>query len=77
EQLEQQQYDVVIANILAGPLTDLAEPLSDKTKTGGHIVLSGILESQAKEIQNAYQNWFILDPVVSDNEWIRISGTKK
>jgi len=55
EQLEQQQYDVVIANILAGPLTELAERLSNKTKTGGHIVLSGILESQTKEIQNADQ----------------------
>ena len=77
EQLEQQQYDVVIANILAGPLTELAESLSNKTKIGGHIVLSGILESQANEIQNAYQNWFILDPVASDNEWIRITGTKK
>ena len=77
EQLEQQQYDVVIANILSGPLTMLAERLSDKIKTGGHIVLSGILESQSADIQNAYQNWFILDPVVSDHEWIRITGTKK
>ena len=76
-QLEQQQYDVVIANILAGPLTQLAEQLSAKTKTGGHIVLSGILQSQSEDIQNAYQNWFILDPVASEHEWIRITGTKK
>ncbi|MDH5472875.1 MAG: 50S ribosomal protein L11 methyltransferase [Gammaproteobacteria bacterium] len=77
EQLKQQNYDIVIANILAGPLTKLAEQLSQKTKTGGHIVLSGILEHQAKDILNAYQKWFILDPVVTENEWIRITGTKK
>lgn len=77
EQMNPQQYDIVIANILAGPLIELSTQLSQYTKTGGHIVLSGILESQASEILNAYQQWFILDPVVTENEWIRITGTKK
>ncbi|MDH5767188.1 MAG: 50S ribosomal protein L11 methyltransferase, partial [Gammaproteobacteria bacterium] len=76
EQLPEKQYDIVIANILAGPLIELAPKLSQQTKIGGHIILSGILESQAESIQNTYQQWFKIDSVINHDEWIRITGTK-
>ena len=71
------RYDIVLANILAGPLSQLAQQLATYCKTGGHIVLSGILESQAEKILQAYSPWFELDPVCARDEWVRITGRKK
>ena len=77
EQLPEGQYDIVLANILAGPLVELAEKLAGHTRSGGNIVLSGILETQSDDILRAYAPWFELDsPSVQDN-WVRISGRKK
>src|SRR5690606_32634307 len=47
EQLPQQRADVVLANILAGPLVSLAPRLSELVEIGGFLCLSGILETQA------------------------------
>ena len=71
------KYDLVLANILAGPLTELAKQLSAYCKTGGDIVLSGILESQASKIIEAYSPWFELEPIAVQDEWIRVTGKKK
>jgi len=72
-----QKADLVVANILAGPLADLAPTLADLVRSGGKIVLSGLLEHQAKEITECYSEWFDLDPVAQREEWIRISGTRR
>jgi ribosomal protein L11 methyltransferase len=77
EQLDDQQYDIVLANILAGPLMELAEKLAAHTRQGGEIVLSGILESQANAIVTSYAPWFELDEPRVQDEWVRISGRKK
>ncbi len=64
--------DVVLANILAGPLVDLSERLSGLVKNGGALVLSGILPEQAEAVAAAYQT---LDrsPAFEEREgWIRI-----
>lgn len=74
---DRKTYDIVLANILAGPLTELAEQLSSYCKTGGDIVLSGILESQANKVVEAYSPWFTLEPVEIKDEWIRVTGKKK
>lgn len=71
------KYDIVLANILAGPLTELAPLLAGYCKTGGNIVLSGILETQSDKIIQAYSPWFKLDPIAQKDDWIRVSGTKK
>ena len=47
--------DFVLANILAGPLVELAPVLLGSVKPGGSIVLSGILEEQAGMVADAYQ----------------------
>ena len=47
-------FDLVLANILAEPLLNLAAPLGAKVKNGGCLVLSGILKSQADMIKAAY-----------------------
>ena len=75
--LNNQQYDIVLANILAGPLVELADKLAAFTRTGGYIVLSGILETQTQNIIKAYAPWFDLEPPKVQEDWVRISGKKK
>ncbi len=70
-------YDIVLANILAGPLIELAEQLAAYCRPGGDIVLSGILDTQAEKILAAYVPWFDLQPVKQKDDWIRITGRKK
>ena len=66
--------DVVVANILAGPLRELAPLISALPKSGGHLGLSGILASQAESVCEAYAERFALDPVAEKEEWCRITG---
>ncbi len=71
------EYDVVVANILANPLRMLGELLASHVKTGGKIVLSGILAEQAEELSAIYAKWFDMDAAVFDESWTRLSGTKR
>jgi len=70
------QADIVLANILAGPLAELAPALNDMTKLGGKICLSGILAIQADTVRQAYAAWFDFDPVTTQEEWVRLTATK-
>jgi len=70
------QVDVVVANILANPLIELAPRLASLCKPDGLIALSGILERQADAVCEAYSPWFTLDPVKHFEGWVRISGRK-
>lgn len=71
------QYDLVVANILTNPLRMLAPLLADATKTGGQIVLSGILEAQAPDVMNIYQQWFDLNTPIFEDGWSCLSGRKR
>ncbi|MBP4049258.1 50S ribosomal protein L11 methyltransferase [Chromobacterium violaceum] len=71
------QYDVVLANILANPLRMLGDLLASHVKTGGRIVLSGILAEQADELSAIYSQWFEMDPPVFDEGWTRLTGTRR
>ncbi|EAQ65432.1 ribosomal protein L11 methyltransferase [Marinomonas sp. MED121] len=70
------QADVVVANILAGPLAQLADTISALVATGGQLALSGILSNQAQEVIDAYSPWFTIESVVEKEDWVRIVGTK-
>ena len=48
-------FDLVFANILAAPLVALARPLAGALAPGGHLILSGLLESQAMRVLAAYR----------------------
>jgi ribosomal protein L11 methyltransferase len=73
----QSSYDLVVANILTNPLRILAPLLSKSTRTGGQIVLSGILEEQAQAVMNIYQQWFDLDTPIFEGGWSCLSGIKR
>jgi ribosomal protein L11 methyltransferase len=80
EAFNQQQQnllcDVLMANILSGPLLELAEYFASKVKIGGSLLLSGILIEQEAQIREKYQQWFLLDATEYEQDWIRISGKK-
>jgi ribosomal protein L11 methyltransferase len=75
--LPQQPADVVVANILAGPLVSLAPQITALVKAGGRLALSGILAEQADEVRAAYAGAFDLDPTATKDGWVRISGVKR
>ena len=53
----QKPYDLVVANILAGPLMELAESFSAAVRPGGRALLSGLLLEQADDILAVYRRW--------------------
>lgn len=71
------QYDIVVANILSGPLAELAATLAGHTKKNGDIVLSGILKEQAESVINAYKDFFDMDVPVFEEDWVLLHGVKK
>ena len=77
QDMPQVQADVVVANILAGPLVALAPQLSSLVKPGGRLALSGILAEQGEEVAAAYAQDFDLDPIANRDGWVRISGRRR
>lgn len=73
----QQPARIVVANILANPLTVLAPLLARLTLRGGRVALSGILAEQADEVRAAYRAWFDMDQTERDAEWVLLSGVKR
>ncbi|MGN5076718.1 50S ribosomal protein L11 methyltransferase [Aeromonas veronii] len=76
EQPQDVEADVVVANILAGPLRELAPLIAGHGKPGSLMALSGVLESQAPELETIYGQWFEMDPTAVKEEWCRLSGRK-
>lgn len=76
-QMPVSRFDVVLANILAGPLVQLSEQLTSHTRPGGFLVLSGILREQEEEVRSAYAASFTLEPTRYKDDWVCIAGTRK
>lgn len=71
------QADVVLANILAAPIRELRAVISGYCKPGGKLVLSGILDNQAQEINDLYSHEFDMEPIAIQGDWARVSGIKR
>ena len=69
-------YDVVVANILSGPLKIMAPMLTGQIASGGKLVLSGILERQADEVIAAYAPYIKLAVWAERDGWIALSGKR-
>jgi ribosomal protein L11 methyltransferase len=69
--------DVVVANILAGPLVELAGDILSRLKPGGHLALSGILAEQAESVRVAYAAEVAFEPVRQREDWAILSGVKR
>ncbi|HSE12046.1 MAG TPA: 50S ribosomal protein L11 methyltransferase [Rudaea sp.] len=68
--------DVLVANILAGPLHDLAPRFAGLLKPGGALALSGILGGQEHELLARYGEWFDAFTVVVRGGWVRLGATR-
>jgi ribosomal protein L11 methyltransferase len=66
----------VLANILAGPLIELAPKLTAACEPGGRIVLSGLLKAQAHAVKAAYATGFDMVQVIERDEWCCIYGRR-
>ena len=77
ENAPQRETQILIANILSGPLVELAPLIAQRVRHKGLIALSGLLAEQQQEIINAYSPWFILDQAVLLDGWIRVTGVRK
>ena len=69
--------DLIVANILAKPLIDLAPILANHLQPHGTIVLSGILATQRDSILDTYQSEFLLAGEKQQDDWLCLSGYKK
>ena len=69
-------YPLVLANILASPLKLLAPLLCAHVAPGGHLVLAGILERQAEELQAAYAPWLSLAVADREDGWILMTAQR-
>lgn len=70
-------HDLVLANILAGPLQELAPTLTGFCRPAGELVLSGILAGQAEDVARCYRKAFTMDPMAQRGDWVRLSGTRR
>jgi len=77
EQFVPFQADIVLANILAKPLIDMAEQIAGLVAPGGQLVLSGILHEQAESVMNAYRQYITFSTPVQQEDWIRLEGVKR
>jgi ribosomal protein L11 methyltransferase len=77
EQLPKMQADIVLANILAKPLCELSERISALVKSGGALVLSGILAEQTTQVADAYRSSIELNAPAQQEDWIRLDGLKR
>ncbi|MCK5857775.1 50S ribosomal protein L11 methyltransferase [Abyssibacter sp.] len=68
------RYDIVIANILAAPLITMAPALAARLRPGGHLVLAGLLESQAEDVIAAYAPYLPLRIGAVHDGWARLQG---
>ena len=67
-------FDLVVANILTNPLCVLAPLLCSRVKAGGRLALSGVLDSQALQVIDAYKPWISLQVGTLREGWCRLEG---
>lgn len=70
-------YDIVMANILAGPLVELAPSFAALSGAGASLVLAGLLDAQAGEVTQAYRPWFDTRTAASREGWTAIAGRRR
>ncbi|HED16364.1 MAG TPA: 50S ribosomal protein L11 methyltransferase [Gammaproteobacteria bacterium] len=71
------KVDLLIANILAGPLQELAPVLARLLKPGASLVLSGVLLEQAESVKQAYANTVDWLTMTEEQGWICLEGRRK
>jgi ribosomal protein L11 methyltransferase len=71
-----EQFDIVVANILAGPLTVLAPAIANHIRSGGALVMAGILAPQVDRVASAYAPWLKVSVIAEREGWVLMGGTR-
>ena len=69
--------DVLVANILAGPLIELAPRLAERVRAGGRVALSGLLLEQVDAVAAAWRPWFDLELAATSEDWALLAGQRR
>lgn len=69
--------DLLLANILAAPLCALAASFASLVRSGGQLVLAGLLEPQAMEVTAAYATWFDVARFAELDGWVCLAGRRR
>lgn len=69
-------FDVVVANILTNPLCVLAPAIAARVAPGGKVALSGVLETQAEQVIEAWAPYIALQVGATHEGWIRLEGQR-
>jgi ribosomal protein L11 methyltransferase len=69
--------DLLVANILATPLIELAPLLCGLIKPNGRLALSGILREQQDQVAKAYEPYAEMQPPEYRGDWVRLSGSRR
>ena len=77
EKFEPIPADIVIANILAKPLIELADLITKLVAPKGQLILSGILQEQAESVILAYQELIVFEKPALQEDWIRLVGHRR
>jgi ribosomal protein L11 methyltransferase len=75
-ELDAAPADLLMANILANPLIQLAGALKGLVKPGGCIVMTGILAEQVEAVMAAYRGSFVFDKPAERDEWVLLVGRR-
>lgn len=70
------QADILVANILSGPLEELTPVLASLVKPGGKLILSGVLSQQTQSLMDSYQKFFKMLVPVNREEWVLVEGIR-
>lgn len=76
EQQPKIEADIIVANILAAPLKELNNVITDFCRLGGTLVMSGILSEQVDDVKAYYSHHFDFESVVSEADWVRLVAHK-
>jgi ribosomal protein L11 methyltransferase len=75
-QLVERGTDLLLANILAGPLVELAPRFARAVRPGGQLALSGLLLEQAETVTAAYRPWFDIATSATRDGWALLAGRR-
>jgi ribosomal protein L11 methyltransferase len=75
--LADRSADLIVANILAGPLVALAPAFAAALRPPGELALSGLLTEQADAVTGAYRPWFDIALTATRDGWGLVSGRRR
>jgi ribosomal protein L11 methyltransferase len=69
--------DVLLSNILSGPLCELAPRFATLVRPDGDLVLAGLLEQEVSDVTRAYDAWFDIRPFGQREGWVGLCGRRR